>query len=144
MECSCRQACSSHCNLDLWDECRNPLRAGAENVWAAKSMIQITDHPKNNHQPSCIHQLCTVVFIFTLSSLLLLLEQHLSTACSVFIKTEHLSQCLKSVATNGSAHRFEPFVWTNRSAFHGPMRVHTVLRLLFGPIGVLSTHLSNW
>ena len=28
----CRQACSSHCNLDLWDECRNPLRAGAEKV----------------------------------------------------------------------------------------------------------------
>ena len=69
-----RQACSSHCNLDLWDERRNPLRAGAENVQAAKSMIQITDHPENNHKPSCIHHFCSDVFIFTLCLLLLLLE----------------------------------------------------------------------
>ena len=117
-----RQACSSHCNLDLWDECRHSLRAGAKNVWTAKSMFQITDHSENTYQPSCVHQFCTDVFIFTLCLLKVLLEQLLSTACSLSIKTEHLFQCLKSVATNESAHKFEAFVRTNRSAFHTFLR----------------------
>ena len=94
------------------------MRAGAENVRAAKSVFQITNFLENNFQPSCVHQFCTDVFIFTLCLLKVLLEQLLSTACSLSIKTEHLFQCLKSVATNESAHKFEAFVRTNRSAFH--------------------------
>jgi len=47
-------------------------------------MFQITDRPENDYQPSCVHQFCTDVFIFTLSSLLWMLEQHLST-CLLFI-----------------------------------------------------------
>ena len=47
-------------------------------------MFQITDCPENDYQLSCVHQFCTDVFIFTLSSLLWLLEQHLST-CLLFI-----------------------------------------------------------
>ena len=122
------QASSSHNQSSLgscfwlWDECRDPLRAGAENVMDAKSMFQITDHPENDYQPSCVHQFCTDVFIFTSCLLKVLLEQLLSTACSLSIKTEHLFQCLKSLATNESAHKFEAFLRTNMSAFHTFLR----------------------
>ena len=49
-------------------------------------MFQITDHPENDYQPSCVHQFCTDVFVFILSSLLWLLEQLLSTCFFVVVE----------------------------------------------------------
>jgi len=66
-------------------------------------MIQITDHPENNYQPSCIHQFCSDVFILTLPY-----------ACCCYCWNK-IGQLL---ALDLSKLRFEPFVRTNRSAFH--------------------------
>ena len=79
---SCIYSIGVNCTLDLWDKCRDPLRAGAENEQATKSMFQITDRTENNYHPSYVHQLRTDVFILILCLVILMLEKHLSTACS--------------------------------------------------------------
>ena len=64
-----RQACSSHNSTWLWDECGDPLRAGAEKVTASKYTSGVTNFLENSCQPSCICVKQSVIFVFSQTSL---------------------------------------------------------------------------
>ena len=64
-----RQACSSHNSTWLWDECGDPLRAGAGKVTASKYIFGVTNFLENSCQPSCICVNQSVIFVFTQTSL---------------------------------------------------------------------------
>ena len=64
-----RQACSSHNSNWLWDECGDPLRAGAEKVTASKYTSGVTNFLENSCQPSCICVKQSVIFVFSQTSL---------------------------------------------------------------------------
>ena len=64
-----RQACSSHNSTWLWDECGDPLRAGAGKITASKYIFEVTNFLENSCQPSCICVNQSVIFVFTQTSL---------------------------------------------------------------------------
>ena len=90
----------------LWDECGDPLRAGAKKVLASKMIFWVTWCSENDCQPSCTLQLHTDVLLFTSSSLKPLQNCHLdqsvpsayrfwSSICLSF-REQYLSHCLLS------------------------------------------------